>query len=341
MNTTHSTTPVSTLLVAVAGARRAASLLATLEVPEALASGAPGLVSRGQLSMALAALLFEDVMARVPMGRAYARDAVRAGRKLVFDHGALRTVAAPSGALPAGERAFARILEPLGYERAATYPLDRIGMTGRAWRHRDLPAAIPQYFVSELHPERFSPEFEAAVQRVVGSSRDPLPARASALLIKLGREGALPIEHAIALLPDLVACFDRQHDEPTERDYELLLAESEEMAWIATEGHSFNHATDRVADVRAVAEEQRRMGRPIKATVEVSASGRVLQTAFRAAPVERLFVGDDGCLVARTVPGSFHEFISRQALEDGSLDLAFDAANAQGIFAMTRKGGAA
>ena len=35
------------------------------------------------------------------------------------------------------------------------------------------------------------------------------------------------------------------------------------------------------------------------------------------------------------VPGSFHEIISRAKIEDGSLDLAFDAANAQGIFKMT------
>jgi hypothetical protein len=37
------------------------------------------------------------------------------------------------------------------------------------------------------------------------------------------------------------------------------------------------------------------------------------------------------------VPGSFFEFITRAPLPDGSgLDLAFDAANAQQIFAMTR-----
>ena len=36
------------------------------------------------------------------------------------------------------------------------------------------------------------------------------------------------------------------------------------------------------------------------------------------------------------MPGSFYEFITRHAKDDGSLDLAFDSANATGIFAMTR-----
>ena len=66
----------------------------------------------------------------------------------------------------------------------------------------------------------------------------------------------------------------------------------------------------------------------------------MIQTAFRAAEVERLFMTEDGTLVTRRVPGSFHEFISRKCLPDGSLDLSFDAGNAQGIFAMTTRAGA-
>ena len=84
--------------------------------------------------------------------------------------------------------------------------------------------------------------------------------------------------------------------------------------------------TDRVDDVATVAEAQRRLGRPIKDQIEVSSSGRVLQTAFRAARIERTFLDDDGHVVLRSVPGSFHEFISRRRLPDGSLDLAFDDA---------------
>jgi len=47
------------------------------------------------------------------MAQAYVGDAARAGRKLVFDHGALRTVATDCGALPGGIAAFARETGPL------------------------------------------------------------------------------------------------------------------------------------------------------------------------------------------------------------------------------------
>ncbi len=112
---------------------------------------------------------------------------------------------------------------------------------------------------------------------------------------------------------------------------------SKEAAWIATEGNAFNHATDRVADVEAVADRQRNLGRRIKDNVEVSSSGRVRQTAFRADPVRRAFRAADGSVVEMEVPGSFFEFITRSPLREGGdeLDLGFDSSNAQGIFKMT------
>ena len=46
------------------------------------------------------------------------------------------------------------------------------------------------------------------------------------------------------------------------------------MAWIATEGNAFNHATDRVADVFALSDDEKAKGRPMKPEVERSRSGR-------------------------------------------------------------------
>ncbi|WP_145205892.1 2-oxoadipate dioxygenase/decarboxylase family protein [Planctomycetes bacterium Poly30] len=292
-------------------------------------------VSRAEIALALAGLLFDDVQRRVPMARAYVEDSVQAGHALTFDHGALRTVATDCGELPSGASAFARILEPLGYARVGVYDLSGISMTGYAFCHADLPEAIPQYFVSELHPERFSAKFQDAVASVVGQSHDPLTDHARQILERLSTEGALPFDEARALLPELVRCFDRNHEEPTVEAYETLLAESSEMAWIATEGNAFNHATDRVADVFAVADHQRALGRPIKDSVEVSRNGNVMQTAFRAATTQRLFRTAEGHRVVRDVPGSFHEFITRKTLADGALDLTFDAGNATSIFKMT------
>ncbi|MGH8327645.1 MAG: 2-oxoadipate dioxygenase/decarboxylase family protein, partial [Steroidobacteraceae bacterium] len=159
-------------------------------------------------------------------------------------------------------------------------------------------------------------------------------------LEEIALRGSLPFDRASTLLPELLACFKRQHAPPSLVDYNTLLAESAEMAWIATEGNAFNHATDRVHFLEAVVAEQRRLGRPVKDTIEVSRSGRVRQTAYRADPIERTFLDSDGGLSRHTVPGSFFEFIQRERIQDPAshasrLDLAFDTGNAQGIFKMT------
>ena len=320
-------------------------------VHPALQTPTSGTVTRAELAQALNMALFEDLVQRVPAAQDYmASDVLAHQRQVVFDHGALRTVRWASGALPEGEAALTRLLRPLGFTLQGTYPLPRLKMTGRAYCHQDFPQDIAQFFVSELHPEQFSSPFQSAVTRVLASSRDPLGPSDVADLEQLARDGTLPLQQALRLLPAMLRCFGRQHAVFSEADYELLLAESAEMAWIATEGNAFNHATDRVADVDAVAARQRTLGRPIKDKVEVSGSGRVRQTAFRAAMVPRQFVTAGGC-ITREVPGSFYEFITRAELaaELGinapraapgaapgrRLDLAFDARNATGIFAMT------
>jgi hypothetical protein len=209
-------------------------------------------------------------------------------------------------------------------------------MTGHAYAHVDRPESVPQWFVSELHPDTFSPAFQDAVTRVLDGSTDPLDARTRERLATLAADHALPVADAVALVDALRHAFGRQHPLPTDRDHDVLRAESAEMAWIATEGTTCNHCTDRVDDVFAVAAAERARGRPIKDTVEVSTSGRVRQTAHRATPVVRALPTLEGDVVEREVPGSFFEVISRDRLADGTLDLAFDAANATGIFAMTK-----
>lgn len=296
-------------------------------------------LTQAELAQALNMLLFADLIERVPAGCAYVEDVVRAGGQVHFDHGALRTVKWPSGALPPGEAAITRLLRALGYRLNGTYPLEQLKMTGRSWAHEEFPEEIAQFFVSELHPERFSPRFQVAVSRVIGASRDPLTPVDVGVLERLARDRSLPREVALTLLPAMQACFARHHGLFSLQDYKLLLAESAEMAWIATEGNAFNHATDRVEDVEAVAGAQRRLGRPIKDVVEVSQSGRVRQTAFRAAEVERYFTDAHGRRVSLGVPGSFYEFISRGFVNETGrekcLDLQFDAGNATAIFGMT------
>jgi len=329
------------LLAVVDGASTAAHFVRCVHVPTFLRTHRKSAVSRAELAQALNMALFAGLLMRVPTGRAYTEDVIAAGERVVFDHGALRTVLWPhNGSLPSGEAAFTRIFEPLGYVLSGTYPLDRIAMTGRSYAHADAPAEIAQYFLSELHPERFSEAFQASVTRVIGASVDPLTPQAQAQLAQLRSARQLPLAQACELLPVLVQCFGRQHATPHLSDYLTLRQESAEMAWIATEGNAFNHATDRVPDVFGVAEAQRVLGRPIKDAVEISKSGRVRQTAFRADPVQREFIGEQGGLLSREVPGSFYEFISRDTVHDPltgqtRLDLSFDSGNATGIFKMT------
>lgn len=316
-----------------------------MTIPSGFSVWECGWVSRREMAQALNMVLFFDLLARVPTGRLYTEEAAARGAKVFHDHGALRTVRwMQSGALPPGEAAFTRILEPLGYRLNGVFPLDRIGMTGRSYAHADNPEEIAQFFVSELHPERFSRRFQDAVTRVLASSKDPLSPKAQCLLHELARDGRLPHEEAVELLPQLKACFGRQHDIPALEDYEILLEESDEMAWIATEGNAFNHVTDRVDDLERLTQEQAALGRPMKKAVEVSRSGRIRQTAFRADPVVRQFRDGQGGIVHRDVPGSFYEFISRDRVgatssQPAVLDLGFDAGNAQAIFKMTATAG--
>lgn len=329
---------IERLVVAILGDAAGRDTLKLLELDAALLDERAGPVSRAAFAMAMNVALFHDLMQRVPSGAAYVADMMASGRRILFDHGALRTIrftGGPTGALPAGEEAFARIFLPLGYEMAAVYPLDRLRMTGRAYRHRDFPETIPQFFLSELHVDRFDEEFQAVAVRVFGGSRDPLSADAVTVLDRYAAGEPVSLEKAMAALPSILAAFDRQHEPPAWDDYQLLLSRSNEAAWIATEGNAFNHATDRVPDVAALAERLKREDRPMKDRLEISATGRVRQTAFRADKVERPFA--DGTM--RMVSGSFFEFISRdQDPQTERLDLAFDTGNATGIFAMTGAG---
>ena len=332
---------VERLLSALLGHEKTEALFSTLNFPSILEDWEAGTVTRAELAQAMNMALFEGLLARSPNGRTYTNDAVAQGGTVYFDHGALRTVRwAHNGALPPGEAAFTRILRPLGFRLNGRYPLDKLGMTGRAYAHEDAPDEIAQFFVSELHPERFSAAFQQAVTNVVGASKDPLTPLAIAQLSELERDGSLPLDAALQLLPVIVGAFARQHEVPFISDYDTLLRESAEMAWIATEGNAFNHATDRVEDVFKLSDDEKAKGRPMKPEVERSRSGRVFQTAYRADTVVREFRAADGQRVTREVPGSFYEFITRKRTFDQvtrrwQTDLRFDAGNATGIFKMT------
>src|ERR1700744_4191316 len=71
----------------------ATALLRTVQVAPSLLAQSGDEVSRAVLAKALNLLLFRDLLDRVPAGRRYVEECVAQGGQVVFDHGALRTVA--------------------------------------------------------------------------------------------------------------------------------------------------------------------------------------------------------------------------------------------------------
>ncbi len=336
MSSTH--TALRTLVASLCDHDDVAWLFERVHVPASLQSNETQL-NRAELAQALGMLLFLDLTQRVPEAKCYADEQALLQRQILLDHGALRTVHACLGPLPSGRAAFSRILTPLGYEEVGRYPLPKLNMCGFVYRHQDLPDSLPQYFVSELYPEAFSSTFQEAVQRVVGNSTDPLRPESRECLMQLQAEQGISLEQGTNLLANLLRCFARQHDTPTLEDYRLLKSESAEMAWIATEGNAFNHATDRVLNLDAVAQAQKERGRNMKPAIEEGRHANIRQTAYRATPVIRQF-RSEGSVIDMEVPGSFFEFIERGTYVDPEgnsqgIDLRFDSANAQGIFKMT------
>jgi hypothetical protein len=91
----------------------AAPLLHFVALPDKLAREEGGSVSRAVITAALNLHLLAGLLERVPSGRAYVEELARDGGKLIFDHGAMRTVALSGmGELPAGQAAITRVLEP-------------------------------------------------------------------------------------------------------------------------------------------------------------------------------------------------------------------------------------
>lgn len=328
---------ITRLLLPIVGEERADAALATLWLDPALAHPNGLSASRAQIAMALHAVLFLDLLDRVPTAARYVAEVSASGETIVLDHGALRTIDGPTGTLPPGHDAFGRFLHPLGYDVGGLYPLPQLTMTGRAYVHRDLPQSVPQFFVSELHIAQLPEAASRPAEAIFGMSRDPLGDAEWRALAALDATGECSIEDAVTILRGALAAFGRQHIAPTLADYQALLAHSKEGAWIATEGNAFNHATTRVANVQALSETLKANGYPLKPEVEISQNGRVRQTAFLADKVSRPFRLEDGSEITEKVPGSFYEFITRDIVPNtGALDLTFDSGNATGIFAVTR-----
>src|SRR6188508_1178201 len=102
------------LVASCIGRPRTERLFGVVDTDAALLQPVSEVVPRAEIAHALNLLLLDDLLRRVPMGALYVHDRIRRGERLLFDHGAVRTVLWPSGSLPSGQGALTRILGPLG-----------------------------------------------------------------------------------------------------------------------------------------------------------------------------------------------------------------------------------
>ena len=300
--TTNTANTLDRLRRASLGRERADQLLDMLEVSTALSGDTGPGVSRGVLAQALNMVLFDDLLARAPSARAHVHDRLKNGEKVVHDHSVVATIASPHvGSLPIGREALGRVLVPLGFVESGSRRSWEGGVTEHTYLHADHPDDIAGFVVVEVHPHWFSRGFQAAAERVVQSSRDPLQA-ATAWLTALQSEGTVELADAIAILRALVACFDRQHATPSLDDYDLLRRESAEMAWIATEGNAVMQVAQRVA------ESNKRGPAVLRGDISEPVDLLLLEPAY----VERPFRDSEGRMIGAPVPGPSLKLVRRE-----------------------------
>jgi hypothetical protein len=83
-------THLSQLIRLIAGDKAADDILGTLQIDRTFMLESAGAVSRGVFAMALNAVLFHDLLTRVPTAAAYVADRRRQRERIIFDHGALQ-----------------------------------------------------------------------------------------------------------------------------------------------------------------------------------------------------------------------------------------------------------
>ena len=300
---TNTTSTLDRLLCALLGRQSTDQLFAMLEVSTALSDETGPGVSRGVLAQALNMVLFGDLLARAPSARAHVHDRLENGEKVVHDHSVVATIASPHvGGLPSGREALSRVLVPLGFVESGSRRSWEGGVTEHTYLHADHPDDIAGFVVIEVHPHWFSRGFEAAAERVVQSSRDPLQAQ-TAWLAALQSEENVELADAVAILRALAACFDRQHATPSLDDYDLLGRESAEMAWIATEGNAVMQVAQRVA------EPNNRGSAVLRGDVSEPVDLLLLEPAY----VERPFRDSEGRMIGAPVPGPSYKLVGRKA----------------------------
>ncbi len=238
-------------------------------------------------------LLWERYAAEVPYARTFVQ---LSGGSFRNDHVALRSLARPGG----GIALFARVFERLGWKPAGQYTFPDTHLSAIYLSH---PEGLPRVFISELLPERLSPE----AQRLLAT---------------------LPEEPPPPESPEALADWFSAPPPPEEAALLALEKESQYGAWLLAFGRKVNHFTGAVEDVEVWQRRMREAGVPMKSAIEGEPGSPLRQTATYAAPASiRLADGR-----SREWPYAYFEIAQRAPGFDGFL-----GPQARALFDMTKR----
>ncbi|MEM6330346.1 MAG: DUF1338 domain-containing protein [Planctomycetota bacterium] len=268
--------------------------------------------------------LWADYVAMAPQaGRIQAAFQER-GEVIVNDHVAFRTLALE----PIGLEALEPHLLALGYERFAPYEFPAKKLRAYGYLHPTTGAgggdgtrvSRPRVFLSELLTDQLSADAQAILRRCAGQVD----------ATRVGR-------------PDIFWA-GRLWDPISWDEYQMLAAESEYAAWMATIGIRPNHFTISVTDLVHHTSVEQVLGVVEGLGYAVNASGgrvkgspEVLleQGSTLADEMPMPFAGGE----THPAPTCYYEFAKRYPQPDGQLFQGFVAASADKIFESTDKRG--
>jgi hypothetical protein len=233
------------------------------------------------------------------------------GEHILNDHIALRTFNHPRVSIDILAKPF---LES-GYKYMGDYHFTEKKLYAKHFEHAD--EKMPKIFISELLLEKFSPELNKLINRMINE-------------IPSGKE--LEFDFISAGRPWSVST----------KDYQDLMKESDYAAWVSAFGYRPNHFTvfinalKKFSDIQNLNEHLKGHGFKLNSSGgEIKGSKEVCleQSSTLANNIEVSF--SDGKL---TIPACYYEFAKRYPMQNGKLYQGFVAASADKIFESTKQG---
>jgi len=230
------------------------------------------------------------------------------GNDLINDHVAYRTFNHSKVNI---EKLSAHLLA-LGYKECGEYHFEAKKLYAKHFEHDN--SAFPKVFISELLTEKFSPEVQAIISKIVTEIDETVINEASFL-------------------------FSGKTWDISYAEYQTLLNESEYAAWLSAWGYRANHFTvsinhlEHFSDIEAVNDTLKDSGFNLNANGgEIKGDEKVkLEQSSTIADKQAVVFSDQTV----EIPSCFYEFAKRYPMNCGALYSGFVAASADKIFEST------